>query len=142
MFLPPEPQCQKSHPVIFIFFWDAGQVPRPIVPLLMLNDGRGAARDRKKNFVIRNRSLAKIATRPILLCFCLFFPCINSGAQTTSAFSDPQIKTALSEISAGQIEADIEKLVSFQNRSTISAQDASSIAAGKGIGAAREWIKA
>ena len=56
-------------------------------------------------------------------------------------YSDPQIKTALSQISASQIQSDIEKLVSFQTRSTISAQDSTSIAAGKGIGAAREWIK-
>jgi hypothetical protein len=54
---------------------------------------------------------------------------------------DPQIKAALSEISAGQIQSNIEKLVSFQTRSTLSAQDPASIAAGKGIGAAREWIK-
>src|SRR5205807_7544129 len=40
-----------------------------------------------------------------------------------------------------QIEFDIEKLVGFQTRSTISAQDSVSIAAQKGVGAAREWIK-
>jgi Zn-dependent M28 family amino/carboxypeptidase len=45
------------------------------------------------------------------------------------------------EISAAQIQSDIEKLVSFQTRSTISAQDGASISAGRGIGAAREWIK-
>jgi Zn-dependent M28 family amino/carboxypeptidase len=61
--------------------------------------------------------------------------------QTASTFSDPRIKTALNQISARRIQSDIEKLVSFQTRSTISAQDAASIAAGKGIGAAREWIK-
>jgi Zn-dependent M28 family amino/carboxypeptidase len=62
-------------------------------------------------------------------------------AQQTADFADPQIKAALQEISAGQIQSDIEKLVSFQTRSTISAQDADSIKAGHGIGAAREWIK-
>lgn len=62
-------------------------------------------------------------------------------AQQTADFADPQIKAALQEISAGQIQSDIEKLVSFQTRSTISAQDADSIKAGRGIGAAREWIK-
>ncbi len=55
--------------------------------------------------------------------------------------ADPQIKSALRGISAGQIQSDIEKLVSFQTRATISAQDPASIAAGRGIGAAREWIK-
>jgi Zn-dependent M28 family amino/carboxypeptidase len=54
---------------------------------------------------------------------------------------DPQILAALKSISAAQVQSDIEKLVSFQTRSTISAQDEQSIAAGKGVGAAREWIK-
>ena len=45
-------------------------------------------------------------------------------------------------ISAQRIQANIEKLVSFQTRLTLSAQDPDSIKAGHGIGAAREWIKA
>ncbi len=55
---------------------------------------------------------------------------------------DPHIAEAIQQISADHIRQTIEKLVSFQNRSTISAQDDDSIKAGKGIGAAREWIKA
>jgi hypothetical protein len=39
------------------------------------------------------------------------------------------------------VQADIEKLVSFGTRSTLSAQDAAAISAGRGIGAAREWLK-
>ena len=62
-------------------------------------------------------------------------------AQNAPAYVDPQIEAALSQISAGQVQSNIEKLVSFQTRSTISAQDPGSISAGKGIGAAREWIK-
>jgi hypothetical protein len=54
---------------------------------------------------------------------------------------DPQIASALKQISAERIQANIEKLVSFQTRLTLSAQDPASIAAGHGIGAAREWIK-
>jgi Peptidase family M28 len=54
---------------------------------------------------------------------------------------DLKVRAALKEISAAQVQSDIEKLVSFQTRSTISAQDVGSIAAGRGIGAAREWIK-
>jgi Zn-dependent M28 family amino/carboxypeptidase len=54
---------------------------------------------------------------------------------------DPQIAAALKQISPQQIQADIEKLVSFGTRLTLSAQDPASIAAGRGIGAAREWIK-
>src|SRR5437764_10027859 len=62
-------------------------------------------------------------------------------AQGSPAYVDPQIKGALNEISAGQVQSDIEKLVSFQTRLTLSAQDPASIQAGRGIGAAREWIK-
>ena len=54
---------------------------------------------------------------------------------------DARISAALHQISAERIRANIEKLVSFGTRSTISAQDPASIAAGHGIGAAREWIK-
>jgi len=56
--------------------------------------------------------------------------------------ADPQITAALAEVSAQRIQANIEKLVSFQTRLTLSAQDPDSIKAGHGIGAAREWIKA
>src|SRR6202023_4228907 len=55
---------------------------------------------------------------------------------------DSQIAEAVRQVSADRIRQTIEKLVSFQNRSTISAQDEASIKAGTGIGAAREWIKA
>lgn len=55
--------------------------------------------------------------------------------------ADPQIQSALRQISAQRIQANIEKLVSFGTRSTISAQDVQAIASGHGIGAAREWIK-
>jgi hypothetical protein len=55
--------------------------------------------------------------------------------------ADAQIAAALRQVSAQRIRADIEKLVSFGTRLTLSAQDAESIAAGHGIGAAREWIK-
>ena len=56
--------------------------------------------------------------------------------------TDAHIAEAIRQVSADHIRQTIEKLVSFQNRSTISAQDEESIKAGKGIGAAREWIKA
>jgi hypothetical protein len=56
--------------------------------------------------------------------------------------TDPHIAKIIENVSADRIRQTIEKLVSFQNRSTISAQDEESIEAGKGIGAAREWIKA
>jgi Zn-dependent M28 family amino/carboxypeptidase len=59
----------------------------------------------------------------------------------SSQSGDLKISAALRDISARQVQADIEKLVSFKTRSTISAQDEASIAAGRGVGAAREWIK-
>src|SRR5580700_8104331 len=55
---------------------------------------------------------------------------------------DPRIAAALRDISSARIEADIRELVSFGTRSTLSAQDPAAIAAGRGVGAAREWIKA
>ncbi len=54
---------------------------------------------------------------------------------------DARIATALREISAQRIQANIEKLVSFGTRLTISAQDPAAIASARGIGAAREWIR-
>jgi len=72
---------------------------------------------------------------------------MNSAAQSAPTAAadpqifDPQIAAALQQISAQRIQANIEKLVSFGTRSTLSAQDPASIAAGRGIGAAREWIK-
>jgi len=55
--------------------------------------------------------------------------------------ADTRIAASVQQISADRIRQTIEKLVSFGNRSTISPQDEGSITAGKGIGAAREWIK-
>jgi len=63
----------------------------------------------------------------------------DRGAEKLPA--DPQIAAALMQVSAQRIQASIEKLVSFQTRLTLSAQDPGSIRAGQGIGAAREWIK-
>ncbi|MGH9513637.1 MAG: M28 family metallopeptidase [Terriglobales bacterium] len=62
-------------------------------------------------------------------------------SQESAGGEDPQIAAALHQISAERIQGTIAKLVSFQTRSTLSAQDPSSITAGHGIGAAREWIK-
>jgi hypothetical protein len=55
--------------------------------------------------------------------------------------ADARISAALQQVSAEHIRANIEKLVSFGTRLTISAQDPEAIAAGRGVGAAREWIK-
>jgi len=55
--------------------------------------------------------------------------------------ADGRISAALQQVSAERIRANIEKLASFGTRLTLSAQDPAAIAAGRGIGAAREWIK-
>jgi len=66
----------------------------------------------------------------------------RSGVDVAGTFpADPQIQGALRQISAQRIQTNIEKLVSFGTRSTISAQNVQAIASGRGIGAAREWIK-
>jgi len=63
-------------------------------------------------------------------------------ARTEARVADARIAAALGSASAARIQANVEKLVSFGTRATISAQDPEAIAAGRGIGAAREWIKA
>ena len=71
-------------------------------------------------------------------------PAQNKVGPTTSEpmAVDGRISAALRQVSAERIRASIEKLASFETRLTISAQDPAVIAAGRGIGAAREWIKA
>jgi hypothetical protein len=58
-----------------------------------------------------------------------------------AAGPDKDIATAIGQVSAANIQANIAALVGFGTRSTLSAQDPASIAAGRGIGAAREWIR-
>ncbi len=72
----------------------------------------------------------------------LAFACaLPANADEVAQAADPAIAAAVQDISAAHIRADIEKLVSFGTRSTISAQDPAAIKAGRGIGAAREWLK-
>jgi hypothetical protein len=68
-------------------------------------------------------------------------PAARPQEPASNQAADPKIAAALKEISPARIQANIEKLVSFGTRSTLSAQDPASISAGRGIGAAREWIK-
>jgi hypothetical protein len=68
------------------------------------------------------------------------FP-LTLRAQAPAAVADPRIKAALAEISAGQVQGEIEKLVSFENRNTLSAGDSRLEKRGVGIGAARQWIR-
>lgn len=99
-----------------------------------------------------SRVAAKLAAGSIQMNICnvfkLIFVCMVLQSLVTPLLSqeaalapDPSIAAALQHVSAEQIKDTIAKLVSFQTRSTLSAQDPASIAAGHGIGAAREWIK-
>src|SRR6185312_6897818 len=96
--------------------------------------GRGIKASMQRYFFIR-AGLAFI----VFSAFCLRVARGQSESQAMAA--DPQIVAALKQVSAPRIQANIEKLASFQTRLTLSAQDPASIAAGHGIGAARDWIK-
>jgi len=92
----------------------------------------------------------------VLVCSTLI-TCVNSFAQDTQRSARPartpvsnpaqpeqdttKVPVDVSGASAQNIQRIIEKLVSFGNRSTLSAQDDDAIAKGQGIGAAREWLK-
>ncbi len=92
-----------------------------------------------------SKSLSSMLMLSAIVLAGVFPAALESGSQTENAIApmpaDPQIAAALRQISAERIQANIEKLVSFGTRSTLSAQNEASIAAGRGIGAAREWIK-
>src|SRR5215472_3313253 len=64
-----------------------------------------------------------------------------SQTAVNAGVPDPQIAAAVKGISPDEVQSNIEKLVSFRTRLTLSAQDEASIAAGHGIGAARKWIE-
>jgi acetylornithine deacetylase/succinyl-diaminopimelate desuccinylase-like protein len=80
-------------------------------------------------------------SKAVVLCLLLQSLSLIALSQESIPVPDPQIAAALQQVSAKRVQSTIDKLVSFQTRSTLSAQDPASIAAGHGIGAAREWIK-
>jgi hypothetical protein len=79
----------------------------------------------------------------LVLSFSIVAPAQNpAGSSAAEPMAvDSRISAALQQVSAERIRANIEKLASFGTRLTLSAQDPAAIAAGRGIGAAREWIK-
>ena len=83
---------------------------------------------------------ARALTAGMVAMLCL--SAIGMAQPPNTPGADPKIAAAMQQISPDRIRQTIEKLVGFQNRSTLSAQDEESIRAGRGIGAAREWIKA
>jgi len=54
---------------------------------------------------------------------------------------DAQVADALKQISPQQIQATIEKLVTFKNRSTLSSNDQEMLSQGLGVTAAAKWIQ-
>ena len=95
----------------------------------------------------RMRTLRRVRSKALIAVFCATTACLaqesdsSGSAKSLSPPADPHIQTALGQISAQRIQANVEKLVSFGTRSTISSQDAQAIASGHGIAAAREWIR-
>jgi Peptidase family M28 len=79
-------------------------------------------------------SLAGLALAGLALAPRLVAQSIEAGA------ADPQIVAALKQVSPQRIEANINKLVSFGTRSTLSSQDLGLLNSGRGIAAARLWI--
>ena len=73
--------------------------------------------------------------------------CVTLGAQSFPQHGqavlppapDPAIVRAIAEISPEKIRADIEKLVSFKNRSTLSSMD-TDLPPGTGVTAAADWV--
>ena len=62
------------------------------------------------------------------------------GKPVTAPPPDPVIAKALTEISAQHIQATIEKLVTFKNRSTLSSAE-TDLPPGTGVSAAADWIE-
>jgi hypothetical protein len=61
------------------------------------------------------------------------------GKPIPVAKADPRVAAAIAKISPADVHADIEKLVSFKNRSTLSSMD-TDLPVGTGINAAADWI--
>src|SRR6266849_8585763 len=97
-----------------------------------------------KTFLPSQRQRVRLALAILLPALKIVQPgpfCLAQDGPPKSA-ADPQIAGAIRQVSADRIRQTVDKLVSFGTRSTLSAQDDDSIRVGKGIGAAREWIKA
>jgi hypothetical protein len=96
--------------------------------------------------VFRNHSRARAASAAVVACSLLALNLFSNPAATRAQRRasgtrpqqrDPEIARMLAEISAGRIERDIRKLVSFGTRNTLSEQDNPA----RGIGAARDWLR-
>ncbi len=92
--------------------------------------------------IFRRRKRVPLIALTVVIAVCTGASAQDKEQGNTAMAPDGRISAALKQISAQRIQANIEKLVSFGTRLTLSAQDPEAIAAGRGVGAAREWIKA
>ena len=104
-------------------------------------DGKGprqAAKCRRRLIPLAGTGFVALA----LMAPCTSMRAQSSGTATPPTNSaDPRIVETIKQVSPEHIQQTITKLVGFGNRSTISPQDEESVKAGKGVGAARDWIK-
>jgi len=89
--------------------------------------------------------LSRLSAIGSLLACSLFHTQIHAqaspvGKPIAPAPVDPAIAGALQQVSAQHIQATIEKLVSFNNRSTLSSMD-TDLPPGTGVSAAADWIE-
>jgi hypothetical protein len=86
--------------------------------------------------------IARVTTTAALLGFSLLpaQELLPTGQPITPAPADPAIAAALKQVSPDQIKATITKLVTFNNRSTLSSMD-TDLKPGTGINAAADWIE-
>src|SRR5499427_9313897 len=87
----------------------------------------------------RNHKWTLCKGAAVALAFCVTQ--FGAAQDAPKLVQDNCITSALQQVSAQRIQFDINKLVGFGTRLTLSAQDSESISKGRGIGAAREWIK-
>ena len=92
-------------------------------------------------------ALTILATTAILSCTLLHAQpdqqaqqSLTTGRPITAAPADPAIAAALAQVSPDHIKATITKLVSFNNRSTLSSMD-TDLAPNTGVNAAADWIE-
>ena len=84
--------------------------------------------------------LLKFLVRQSVQCAAIIAVALSASSAQESGKHDARIAEALKRVSPQHIQANIEKLVSFGTRLTLSAQDDAAVKQGRGIGAARKWI--
>ena len=99
----------------------------------------------KENFVTIGRYFFRCVSRLATVSFLLLSVALDgqglpAGQPIQPMPTDPVIAGALRQVSASSVKATIEKLVSFNNRSTLSSME-TSLAPNTGVAAAANWIE-